>query len=269
MECRISSLLHLYLMISRKYILLIKNILLAKCLSVQVSKCMFELPNIVVNSMFTFFGCAWQNVVEKMEIIARLLPKSIIYVQWAQSSSKLLSWSFGSPLFQSEKGKLPPLDSSTQVPSEWRSVMPSQNSIFRDANPLLPISAFIDVFSSSESISTKWESTRLQNFVIHKVRASPEPIQKTAIKCNVAYFLAFTFPFMRMEGGKRRLSGSPEDPSESKTNSILLLNYCVSGNPSNPNLNLQSFHVWNAWSRSFGVEFYPNCKIKWTSFSFE
>ena len=51
MECRISSLLYLYLMISQKYILLIKNILLAK----TWSKCMFELPNIVVNSMFTFF----------------------------------------------------------------------------------------------------------------------------------------------------------------------------------------------------------------------
>ena len=38
------------------------------------SKCMFELPNIDFNSMFTFFSCAWQNVEEKMEISARLLP---------------------------------------------------------------------------------------------------------------------------------------------------------------------------------------------------
>ena len=35
---------------------------------------MFELPNIVFNAMFTCFGCARQNVAEKMEIIARLLP---------------------------------------------------------------------------------------------------------------------------------------------------------------------------------------------------
>ena len=90
MECRISSLLHLYLMISGKYILLIKNILLAK----TWSKCMFELPNIDFNSMFT---CAWQNVAEKIEIIARLLPITdciFIWLHWPIESGllRLSNW---------------------------------------------------------------------------------------------------------------------------------------------------------------------------------
>ena len=73
MECRISSLLHLNLIISQKSMKLIKNILLAK----TWSKCMFELPNIIFNPVFTCFGCARQNVAEKLEIIARLLPIGI------------------------------------------------------------------------------------------------------------------------------------------------------------------------------------------------
>ena len=71
MECRISSLLHLYLMISGKYILLIKNILVAK----TWSKCMFELPNIVFNLMFTCFGCARQNVALVMERFRDFCPR--------------------------------------------------------------------------------------------------------------------------------------------------------------------------------------------------
>ena len=70
MECRISSLLHLKLMIYHKYIQLIKNILLEKTWSM----CIFELPNIIFNPMISCFGCARQNVADKMEIIARFLP---------------------------------------------------------------------------------------------------------------------------------------------------------------------------------------------------
>ena len=70
MECRISSLLHLLLMISHKYIQLIKNILLAK----TWSRCIFELPNIVFNPMFTCFGCARQNVALVMEWFPDFCP---------------------------------------------------------------------------------------------------------------------------------------------------------------------------------------------------
>ena len=71
MECRISSLLHLNLMISQKYIQLVKNILLGK----TWSKCVVELSNIPFSQMFTCFSYARQNVAEKMEIIAGELPK--------------------------------------------------------------------------------------------------------------------------------------------------------------------------------------------------
>ena len=70
MECRISSFLHLNLMISQKYIQLYRNIQLGK----TWSKCMFELPNIVFNPTFTCFGCRRQSLNEKMEIIAKFLP---------------------------------------------------------------------------------------------------------------------------------------------------------------------------------------------------
>ena len=80
MECRISSFLHLNLMISQKYIQLYRNIQLGK----TWSKCMFELPNIVFNPTFTCFGCRRQSLTEKMEIIAKFLPLS----QWLQACSR-------------------------------------------------------------------------------------------------------------------------------------------------------------------------------------
>ena len=60
MECRISSLSYPNLMISQKSIELVKT----------WPKCMVKLPNILFNQVFTYFGCARQNVTEKMEIIA-------------------------------------------------------------------------------------------------------------------------------------------------------------------------------------------------------
>ena len=57
MECRISSFLHLNLMISQKYILLVKNILLGK----TWSKCVVELSNIASSQMFTCVTCQTRN----------------------------------------------------------------------------------------------------------------------------------------------------------------------------------------------------------------
>ena len=62
---------------------------------------------------------------------------------------------FGSPELQLVKTTLLPVDSETQCPSEWRSVMPSQNSIFRETKLRRLISAMMALFSSADSISTR------------------------------------------------------------------------------------------------------------------
>ena len=97
MECRISSLLHLYLMISRKYILLIKNILLAKC--------MFELPNIVVNSMFTFLAVHDKMWWKKWKLLPDFCPRAIYPLYMYSEHSLLQSCCLGhlAPLCSNQK----------------------------------------------------------------------------------------------------------------------------------------------------------------------
>ena len=77
MKFCIPSLTHLDLIISWKSILLIKNILLPK----TWSKYMFELPNIVFYPMFSWFGCARQNVALVMEWFRDFCPM-VIYGDW-------------------------------------------------------------------------------------------------------------------------------------------------------------------------------------------
>ena len=72
----IPSLTHLNLILSWKFILLIKNILLAK----TWSKYMIELPNIIFNPMFCCFDCARQNVSDGM--VPRLLPLCKLCPRW-------------------------------------------------------------------------------------------------------------------------------------------------------------------------------------------
>ena len=106
MECRISSLLHLYLMISGKYILLIKNILVAK----TWSKCMFELPNIDFNSMFTFLAVHDKMWRKKWKLLPDFCPiqlskGQLVFVGFIASIQKISSQlMFFNPIDKYEDG---------------------------------------------------------------------------------------------------------------------------------------------------------------------